>query len=306
MRNILLVLLIPICLHASAQEKKETITVDNLKREFVTYLPPGFSETAKLPVIISLHGRLGTAEGEMKFADFRPIANREKIIIVCPQGIDRSWNDGRGTPAHNKGVNDVRFIDDLIKYITKTYHADGARVYVTGMSNGGFMTSRLACELNYRIAAIAVVGASMDKDAGYKPSDMPVMYIQGTADPLVPFEGGTMKKGSGGEIYGHEEVLKAWATTDSCNTKPTITPLPLLQKDGTSVIREEYSNKYGAEVVGYTIVGGGHTWPDGTQYLPKMIVGPVSHNLDACGVIWDFFKNRAKAFVEIADKHFRQ
>src|SRR3569833_1358783 len=169
MRKIILALLLLTCLRISAQQKKEAITVDDLKREFITYLPAGFSDTTKLPVIISLHGRLGTAEGEIKFADFRPIADMEKIIIVCPQGINRSWNDGRGTPAHKKGINDVKFIDELIKYTIKTYHADGTRVYVTGMSNGGFMTSRLACELNYRIAAIAVVGASMDKDAGYRP-----------------------------------------------------------------------------------------------------------------------------------------
>ncbi|MBS1530004.1 MAG: phospholipase [Bacteroidetes bacterium] len=305
MRKTFLVLLILTSLSVSAQEKKETITVDHIKRDFVTYLPAGFGETSRLPVIISLHGRLGTAEGQMKFADFRPIADREKIIIVCPQGIDRSWNDGRGTPAHNKGINDVKFIDELISYIIKTYHADGNRVYVTGMSNGGFMTSRLACELNHRIAAIAVVGASMDKDAGYEPADMPVMYIQGTDDPLVPFEGGQMQKGSGGEIYGHEEVLNKWAAVDSCNSKPVITKLPVHVYDHTSVIREEYSNGYGAEVVGYTIVGGGHTWPDGPQYLPKMIIGPVTHNLDACETIWDFFKNYRKVFAEVRGKRPR-
>src|SRR5215469_11471016 len=113
MRNLLLTLLIFTCLSTLAQEKKETIAVDNTKRDFFTYLPTGFSDTCKLPVIISLHGRLGTAEGQLKFADFRPIADREKIIIVCPQGIDRSWNDGRGTPAHDKGINDVKFIDEL-------------------------------------------------------------------------------------------------------------------------------------------------------------------------------------------------
>src|SRR3569833_329225 len=131
------------------------------------------------------------------------------------------------------------------------------------------------------------------------PADMPVMYIQGTEDPLVPFEGGKMKKGSGGEIYGHEEVLKKWAAVDSCDSKPAVTSLPVKVRDHTSVTREEYSNKYGAEVVGYTIVGGGHTWPDGMQYLPKLMVGTVSHNLDACEVIWTFFKNKAKAFTEV-------
>jgi polyhydroxybutyrate depolymerase len=290
MKIFFLTLLSLIWLETSAQQKNETIIVDGLQREFITYLPAGRSANDKLPVVISLHGRLGTAERQIRFADFRPIADNEKFIIVCPQGIDRSWNDGRGTPAHDKGVNDVKFIDDLITYIIRTYNGDASRVYLTGMSNGGFMSSRLACELNERIAAIAVVGASMDKEAGYEPlSAMPVMYIQGTKDPLVPFGGGTMKKGAGGEIYGHEEVLKKWAAMDNCS-KLTTTELRVIKDDGTSVTKEEYNGEAGVKVIGYTINGGGHTWPGGTQYLPKMIIGTVSHNLDACQVIWDFFK----------------
>jgi polyhydroxybutyrate depolymerase len=277
---------------ASAQQQEgEKIDVDGTTRKFVTYIPSVSNATDKLPVIISLHGRLGTGKGMMSFADFRSIAEREKIIIVCPDGIDKSWNDGRATPAEKKGVNDLKFIDQLISYILNTYHADAKRVYVTGMSNGGFMTSRLACELNNRIAAVAVVGASMAKNMDYKPSKpMPVMYIQGTKDPLVPFDGGPIKSGAG-EAYGHADVLKLWATTDHCDGKPVITNIADDAHDGTSIIREEYSNsKSTMKVIGYTVTNGGHTWPGGSQYLPKFLIGPVSHNLNACNVIWDFFK----------------
>lgn len=277
-------------LSIQAQQKNEGITVDGLKREFITYIPAGIAN--RPPVVISLHGRLGTAERQMQFANFKPIADKEKVIIVCPQGIDRSWNDGRGTPANVKGINDVKFIDQLITYIINTYNADASRVYVTGMSNGGFMTSRLACELNNHIAAIAVVAASMDEDMGYQPSKpIPAMYIQGTKDPLVPFAGGQMKKGAGGTIYGHEEVLKKWATVDNCNSEPIITNLPIKVNDGTNVVKEEYINPTNnLKVIGFTIVDGGHTWPGGSQYLPKFIVGPVTKNLDACEEIWKFFK----------------
>ncbi len=280
-----------VTLTVSAQsQRNEQITVDGIQRQFVTYIPQT-NNTDNLPVIISLHGRLGTGERMMDFADFRTIAAREKFIIVCPNGIDKSWNDGRETPAHKKGINDVKFIDQLISYIISTYHADAQRVYVTGMSNGGFMTSRLACELNNRIAAIAVVGASMDKGMDYQLNKpIPVMYIQGTKDPLVPYAGGTMK-GAGGEIYGHTDMLKLWAEADGCNGNPVITNLPNTVQDGTGVIKEEYVNPAtGIKVVGYTITGGGHSWPDGTQYLPKFLVGTVSHNLNACEVIWEFFK----------------
>lgn len=272
----------------SAQQKNESLIVDHTRREFITYLPNGVGD--KTPVIISLHGRLGTAARQMTFADFRPIADRDKVIIVCPQGIERSWNDGRGTPANTRGVDDIKFIDELITYIIATYHADSSKIYVTGMSNGGFMTSRLACELNKRIAAVAVVAASMDRDMGYQPTQsMPVMYIQGTKDPLVPFTGGQMK-GAGGVIYSHEEILKKWAEIDKCDSKPVVTNLPILVNDGTSIQKEEYSGANGLKVVGFTIVDGGHTWPGGTQYLPKFMIGPLSKNLNACDEIWKFFK----------------
>ena len=292
MKSLSVLLLTLLTLSVKAQQKNENITVDGLKREFITYIPAGIRNQDKPPIIISLHGRLGTAAGQMKFADFKPIADREKVIIVCPQGIDRSWNDGRGTPANAKGINDVKFIDQLITYIINTYNADAGRIYVTGMSNGGFMTSRLACELSNRIAAIAVVAASMDEDMGYQPSKpIPAMYIQGTKDPLVPFTGGQMKKGAGGTIYGHEEVLKKWAEIDNCDSKPIITNIPAKVNDGTNVIKEEYINPTNnLKVTGFTIVDGGHTWPGGSQYLPKFIIGPVTKNLDACEEIWKFFK----------------
>ncbi|HTK18118.1 MAG TPA: PHB depolymerase family esterase [Mucilaginibacter sp.] len=273
---------------ATAQQKNESIIVDHTRREFITYLPSGLGD--KAPVIISLHGRLGKDVRQMAFADFRPLADRDKFIIVCPQGVERSWNDGRGTPANSRGINDVEFIDELITYMINTYHADSSRIYVTGMSNGGFMTSRLACELSNHIAAIAVVAASMDQDMGYQPAQpMPVMYIQGTKDPLVPFNGGKMK-GAGGVIYSHEDILKKWAAVDKCDSKPVVTNLPILVNDGTSVVKQEYTNSNGLKVIGFTIVDGGHVWPGGTQYLPKFIIGPLSRNLNACDEIWKFFK----------------
>ena len=288
---LIILLMLTIKVSAQSQQKREHITVDGITREFIVYTP-AVSSPDKLPVLISLHGRLGTGDGMMKFADFRPIADKEKFIIVCPDGIDRSWNDGRETPAHKKGINDIKFIDQLITYILNTYHANEQRIYVTGMSNGGFMTSRLACELSNRIAAIAVVGASMDKGMEYHPvKPMPAMYIQGTKDPLVPYNGGTMK-GAGGEIYSHTDILKLWAETAHCQDNLDLTNLPDSVNDGTSIKKERYSNPAtGIKIVGYSVINGGHTWPGGTQYLPKFIVGTVSHNINACEAIWAFFKN---------------
>ena len=276
---------------AQPVQKVDHLTVDGISRQFLIYLPSGLNTRQTYPVLISLHGRFGTGKSMIGFADFRLAADRDKFIIVCPDGIDRSWNDGRPTKAEQKGINDVKFIDRLISYMITRYRGDSSRVYVTGMSNGGFLASRLACELSNRLAAVAIVAASMDMGAAYQPvKPIPIMYIQGTKDPLVPYYGGTMK-GAGGVIYGHTDVLKLWAAADRCSSDPVITNEPDATDDSTNITTLTYHNpSTGIEVTGITVNNGGHTWPGGTQYLPKFIIGKVAHNLNACEAIWQFFK----------------
>jgi len=289
MRYLSVVALLFIVSAASAQGRQERgrITIDSTQRSFVVYVPSVTDTLHKLPLIISLHLAQGTGERMMELADFRPIADREKFLIVCPDGIDRGWNDGR----LSRERNDVKFIDELITYIVNKYNGDPSRVYVTGISNGGFMATRLACELNNRIAAIASVAGTMGRDVTYLPGKpVPVMYIHGTKDPLVPYNGGLNVR-TGSMVYSHDEMLKLWVGADHCRETPVITSIPDSAQDGTTIIKEEYANPAtGVKVIGYTITNGGHTWPDGKQYLPRLVVGRVSHNLNACEVIWAFFK----------------
>jgi len=262
---------------------KGQMTVDGMKRTFLTYIPTT-DKPEKMPLIISLHGGFASPGGMFHLADFRPIAEREKFIVVCPAS-KYIWHDG----ADIHGIDDVKFIDQLITYIINTYHADASRVYVTGISNGGFMTSRLACQLHKRIAAIAVVAASLDVNEGYGPAaPMPVIYMHGTKDHIVPYNVGKM---FGRPIYSQQEILKKWVAIDHCDPKPVITNIPDAAHDGTSIVKEEYSNpSNNLKVTGYTIINGGHTWPGGWQYAPKFIVGKTTKNLNACQTIWDFFK----------------
>ena len=268
---------------AQSQQKREQIIVDGMKRAFISYVP-ATEKSEKMPVIISLHGGFASPKGMFHLADFRPIADRDKFIVVCPASKN-IWHDG----ADIHGIDDVKFIDQLITYIISTYHADASRIYVTGISNGGFMTSRLACQLHKRIAAIAVVAASMDINEGYDlAAPMPVIYMHGTKDPIVTYNGGKM---FGRHIYSQEDILKKWVAMNHCNIKPTITNIPDEAHDGTSIIKEEYDNpSNNLKVIGYTVTNGGHTWPGGWQYLPKFIIGKTTRNLNACQTIWDFFK----------------
>ena len=154
------------------------------------------------------------------------------------------------------------------------------------------MASRLGCALSGRLTAIAVVAASMDQDPPCRPeTPLSVLYIQGTKDPLVPFNGGEMQKGAGGMVDSHRQVLDRWIAIDGCPGGPVITHLRDSVGDGTTITREEYTNPAnGIKVVGYTVEGGGHAWPGGWAYLPKLFIGVTSRNLNACEAIWAFFK----------------
>ncbi|WP_214070911.1 prolyl oligopeptidase family serine peptidase [Mucilaginibacter sp. dw_454] len=261
---------------------KGDMMVDNNKRSFLTYIPT--SVVDKPALVISLHGGFASPKGMFRLANFKPVAEREKFIVVCPAS-KHFWHDG----ADLHGIDDVKFIDQLISYMIKTYHVDPDRVYITGISNGGFMTTRLICQLHNRFAAAAVVAATLDVGAGYdleKP--IPVIYMHGTTDPIVSFNGG---KVFGRAIYSHKAVVDKWITMDNCSKEPQVTNIPDKAGDGTSILKEEYINHTtGFKVISYTINNGGHTWPDGRQYLPKFIIGKTTRNLNACDEIWNFFK----------------
>jgi polyhydroxybutyrate depolymerase len=281
----------------ASEQKTVTLTIDGVLRTFIMYLPTGYNNAGKMPIIFALHGGGGAPESMYQLADFRPIAERDKVIIVCPAGIQTSWNDGRPTSANTAGINDVSFISQLCSYMVTNYAADATRIYATGMSNGGFMTSRLACELSDKIAAIASVAASMEQNAiaancNTNGRAVPAIYIHGTLDPLVPFLGGTMSPStSGGVILSHAQVIAKWVTINNCVTPVVTTDVPDIANDGTTIKQRVYGGgNNGSEVVSYVVANGGHTWPQGFQYISEAIIGKTSQDMNACEVIWQFFK----------------
>ena len=244
-----------------------------------------------------LGGGSGTPEGMINIANFKPIADRDKVVLVYPAGIQNNWNDGRPTTPNQLGINDVSFFNQLCDYMITNYPVDGTKIYATGISNGGFMSSRLGCELSNRIAAIAVDAATIESTT-IAPScnpgrPVPAIYIHGTTDPLVPFTGGQMTAGgtAGGTVLSHFQAIDKWVTINGCNTTPTITDLPDIANDGTTIKQRVYSGgTNGSEVVSYVVLNGGHTWPQGYQYLNEAIIGKTSQDMNACEVIWTFFK----------------
>ena len=280
-----------------SEQKTINLTIDGNIRSFVIYIPIGYNNAGKMPLIYAIHGGSGTPEGMINIANFKTIADRDKVVLVYPAGVQNNWNDGRPTIPNQLEINDVLFFNQLCDYMINNYSVDAKKIYATGISNGGFMSTRLGCELSNRIAAIAVDAATMESTTiapNCNPGrPVPALYIHGTTDPLVPFLGGQMTAGgtAGGTILSHFQVIEKWVALNGCNSTPTVTDLPDISNDGTTIKQRVYTGgTTGSEVVSYVILNGGHTWPQGYQYLNEAIIGKTSQDMNACEVIWTFFK----------------
>jgi polyhydroxybutyrate depolymerase len=281
-------------LHAGDNDSKllrESITAGEYTRTYALYRPTGWDKLKGMPLVLMLHGAGGDAEKMEQLTGFVAIAEREKFVLVYPEGMGQQWNDGRG---RNEEINDVGFIRTLIDFMVSEFNIDPKKVYVGGMSNGGFMTMRLACELQDKIAAVAAVAATVDSavDANCQTEKpMPVILVIGDKDRLVPVNGGIVSHLPKSTLLSHHNIVERWARRDECNLQPTVTNLPELKHDATTVISTVYSGgKNNTEVISYVIGNGGHTWPGGYQYLPSALVGKTTKELIASEVIWEFFK----------------
>ncbi|HEU5357736.1 MAG TPA: PHB depolymerase family esterase [Gemmatimonadales bacterium] len=290
----LVILLAPGTLCAQGGDGTFHLRSGGLERSYLLHAPAG---SGARPLVVLLHGRLGTGAGMAKMTHFDAVADRAGILVAYPDGWRRSWNDGRpGTPAHRRQVDDVSFILAMIDDIGRRMPVDPRRVYVAGMSNGGFMTERLACEAGERFAAVAVDVATLSDSLASTcrlPRPVPAIFFHGTADPLVPYGGGRMgDRGSGLSV---DETVATWARWNGCAPSPVMESLPDTAREGIQVTRRTWPRcRDGADVVAYKFDGGGHAWPGGTQYLPARFVGRVSRNVDASEEIGRFFERHIR------------
>ena len=266
------------------QTINDTIVHDGLNRSFILYVPEIYSGD-EVPLVINLHGYTSNAFEQMFYGDFRSIADTANFLVVHPMGTD----DPSGNPYWNAEfggtVDDIGFLEALIDSLAVDYNINLERVYSTGMSNGGFMSYTLACNLSNRIAAIASVTGTMlnsQLNTCSPQHPMPVMEFHGTADAVVPYDGNIIWAST-------PEVMEYWTGYNSCNTTPVVTALPDMDpEDGCTVELYEYNNgNNGSKVAHYKVIGGGHTWPGSIINTGN---GNTNHDIDASAEIWDFFR----------------
>jgi polyhydroxybutyrate depolymerase len=274
-------------------DEKLSLRIGGQERTYLLHVPESLPAGKKTPLVLAFHGGGSHAANTPHFTRFDALADPEDFLVAYPDSFNTHWNDRRGlSPA-----DDVGFVRTLIAEVERSHSVDSHRIYATGISNGGFFSNRLACELSTRLAAIASVAATMPESliAVCKPTaPISVMFIQGTKDPLVHIEGGIVGRDHGRSV-SLADAVKFWRDFDGISAPPISTELTDNVGDGTHVRREVYGGgKLGTEVIVYTIEGGGHTWPGGPQYLPVFLVGKASRNLDATRVMWEFFKKHSR------------
>jgi polyhydroxybutyrate depolymerase len=235
------------------------LMVGGLQRTYQVHVPAGLDQPAGL--VINLHGAGATGSGQAALTNYNAVADRHGFVVAYPDGIDFSWADGRGASVPDRqGVDDVGFLVALVERLSRDYGIAPGRVFATGMSAGAFMATRLACERADLVSAIAPVSGTLGVAFPCAPSrPVSVMEVHGTADPVVPFGGGTMLgRGGYSDIVAAPAMAERWRAVDGC-PGPVEDVLP---GAGAEVHRFTATGCVdGTEVVFVQIDGGGHTWP---------------------------------------------
>lgn len=264
-----------------------SMMVDNRERTYLVNLPPHYSNNTSLPVVIGIHGTGGSAEQFEKTYLFSELAEKEGFIAVYPEGIQgdgllgiRTWNAGTCCQyAMENNIDDVKFIQLLTEKIISDFSGDPSRIYVVGMSNGGMLAYRLACEMPVTFAAVAVVSGAMVANTCNASQPVPLIHIHDINDTTVPYEGGT---GMAGYVFPPtDSVLTAWATRNDC-AEPMVIKFAAYEHEvwngcNDNVILERYLT-----------YDGGHSWPGGLK--SRRGADNPSTAIIANEIIWSFFQ----------------
>jgi polyhydroxybutyrate depolymerase len=251
------------------------------------------------------HGGGGTARLAALSTRWSDQADQVGFAVVYPEGVRPDprrpatflrnppfWNVGSGVGyAERVNVDDVGFIRGLLDELCERLPLDPERIYATGFSNGASMAFQVAMELPERIAAIAPVAGYLRCSRPRPTRPIPMVYIAGAADPLIPLAGGGVES-PWGELEDRPPVVRSvetWASWLGCPPKPHVV------SDRGGVRRVRYGpGERGAEVEFITIAEAGHVWPGGPAVLAERIAGKRTDKLNATDAIWEFFERHPR------------
>lgn len=265
------------------------IRVGSKKRLYTLYVPHKASAVPR-PLVVVLHGGGGTSKNAAEMSGFSELAEQENFLVAYPQGDGRvaTWNAGKCCGyAERMQVDDVEFIRAMLADIKKQQSVDEKRIYATGMSNGGMMAYRLACEMADVFTAIAPVAGAMNTFTCAPSKPVSVLIFHAVDDQHILYQGGQSEKGLR-KLFGQspkpdasvEEAMRFWLGNNYCRK------IPKADRYTDYAVTNFYCMN-NVDVRLYTIKSGGHSWPGGKKgYLGADDPLP---NLNASKIIWDFF-----------------
>lgn len=279
---------------AAQQNLESSFIFQDSLRTFKVYVPQLYLDnpSTEVPLLLNLHG-YGSENWQQEFyGNFLPLADIDNFIICHPNGTldtagSRFWNAGFAGST----IDDIGFLSALIDTISAKYSINAAKVFSTGMSNGGYMSYTLACELPNKIKKVASVTGSMTK-VQYanctNQNPIPVLQIHGTNDATVNYNGNTSTEAI-------EKVVGFWVNQNNCDSTAVETALPNTNpSDNSTVKRYDFKSSCdeNTSVVFYKVENGGHTWPGAEYLIPGLV---TNQDFSASEVIWKFFYPETKA-----------
>ena len=294
---------------------KNTFIWENQERRFDYFVPSKATSTAKLPLVIVLHGHGANVEittGKTRAAapqsEWLTLAEKKSFLVLYPEGITspdklQGWNDCRSDATTNPETDDVGFLLKLLELLKQELPIDSNRVYVTGTSNGGHMAIRLALEAPEKFAAIAPILGAMpaNSECADKLASMPILFMNGTKDPIMPYLGGSMgANGNRGRVLSTKDSVQFWSNRNQTQRIAQTINLPntnLFDASRIKLIRY-LNHQNDRDVWLVEISGGGHAEPSKKhQYswlFESQVIGKQNHDVEMAEIVWSFFKTRIK------------
>ncbi|MHB1533585.1 MAG: CE1 family esterase [Acidimicrobiales bacterium] len=257
------------------------LTSGGLTRSYLLYKPPGLNASRRAPLVLVLGGVGNTAQDMINVAQLDPLASADGFLVAYPEGLDgSSWNAGfccAGAFVHH--VDDVGFLVALIRHLEAGEGVDPHRVYITGVSDGAMMAYRVACQQAGLVSGVGSVAGAMVLASCHPAHAVSVIEIHGTADSLVPYQGGLIQPPgamASAPAPSSQALSARWASLDGCRASPRI------HHNGPVTTSSWSGCRHGTAVSLVSVVGGGHTWF-------SQGFGPIDGAVDASSTIINFF-----------------
>ena len=261
------------------------LTCGGYARDSLLHVPSSYDPTKGTMLVINYHGYTSNAAEQVALTGMSPVADARNFIVAYPDGLGAGWNAGDCcTETQPPNVDDVQFTKDLLSLIESQYCIDPARIYATGFSNGGFMSHYLACTMADTFAAVAPVSGVLGiPTTDCTPSrPVPIEDFHGTADPVVPYDGGpALKLLPPIQFMSVPATMNFWRGSDDCLGDAVVT---YQHNTATCTAWNDCSGNVVAELC--TLEGEGHEWPGG---LPVPSLGASTDDVDATERMVDFF-----------------